>query len=112
MKKKIFNRKSIGFKIFKVIIPIIMITTILLASLTYLKSKEAILKLSKDLLSQVAKDTSQLVQKEIRGNAQLSEDMAKLITLKNITSKDEIMKLLGEEKEKSSFKTLAFADKE
>ncbi|MDY4722682.1 MAG: hypothetical protein SO297_12210, partial [Clostridium paraputrificum] len=102
MKKKIFNRKSIGFKIFKVIIPIIMITTILLASLTYLKSKEAILKLSKDLLSQVAKDTSQLVQKEIRGNAQLSEDMAKLITLKNITSKDEIMKLLGEEKEKSS----------
>lgn len=112
MEKFKINRKSIGFRLFMIIIPIVAVTSILLTSFSYIKTKQEMVQLSKDLLNQVAKDTSQIVQKDIRANAKLSEDISKLLVLRNVKTKEEIMKILNEEVKGSAFKALAFADKE
>ncbi|MGL4108445.1 methyl-accepting chemotaxis protein [Clostridium sp. LP20] len=110
--KKIMNRRSIGFKIFSLVIPVIIVMGILLTTFSYFMAKKEIIDLSENLLMQVSKDTALLVEKEIRENARFSEDVAKYIELIGSNDVNEIIELLKEKLQGTSFKTLAFADKE
>ena len=105
------RRKSIVTNIFIIIIPIIVMISILLPTISYKTAKEEIINMAESLLTQISKDTATIVQKEIRGNAQLAEDIATYLELKGVKSKDDIMKELKGKLEESQFKTLAFADK-
>lgn len=109
--KKLKKRKSIVTNIFTIVIPIILIISISITTISYEKAKEEIIHTSESLLTQISKDTGTIVQKEIRGNAQLVEDIATYLELKGISSRDDIMKELKGKFEGSEFKTFAFADK-
>lgn len=103
---------KIGSRIFFIVLSIITITSILFSQIAFIRTKKEILNLSKTFLGQISKDTSNIVQKEIKSNAQLSEDIATKISLLNLTTKEEILNFLKEEKNNYPFLTLAYVDTE
>lgn len=110
MKSVKIRRESIGFKIAAVIIPIMILTSSLLTFFSYFKTKNEIMNVSKNFLMQVAKDTAEIVQKDIKSNAKLSEDIAEYVSLKGAKSEEEIVSVLKEKLEGSGYKALAYAD--
>ena len=106
------NKNSIGFKIFAIMIPIMIVSSVILTSFSYVKTNKEMRELSENFLMQISKDTATIVQKEIRGNAQLSEEVANYISLKGLIEPNEIIEELKTKLESTSYKALGFADKD
>lgn len=102
--------RRIGAKISAVILPLMLLTVILLSVTYYAASKNEMLVLSAGMMRQITTDTATLVQKDIRANAQTSEDIATYLASEGYTSKDEILKVLREKRGDYEFKALGFAD--
>lgn len=103
--------KRIGIKISAVILPLMLLTVGLLSVTYYLAARKEMRSLSTGLLRQITMDTATLVQKEIRGSAQASEDIAKYIEAQGYTTKSEILNALRAKKEELTFKAIGFVDK-
>ncbi|MGG7162351.1 methyl-accepting chemotaxis protein [Clostridium ihumii] len=112
MKKFNIKKRSIGFKIFSIIMPIMLSMSILFTTFSYFQTKNEMIDLSENLLTQVAKDTASIVEKDIMANANLAEEIASYISLKNITEVKNIMEELKVRIKDTTYKTLAFADKQ
>lgn len=105
------DKKSIGFKVLVTIIPIMILTSFIITGYSYFSTKNEVENLAENLLMQVSKDTALIIQKEIRGNAQASEDIANYISEKGVVEKNDIVDLLKSKISNTAFKSLAFADK-
>lgn len=104
--------KRIGIKISAVILPLMLLTVALLSVTNYLAARNELRNLSTGLLRQIITDTATLVQKEIRGNAQASEDIAKYIEAQGYTSKNDILNALRQKEGELNFKAIGFVDKD
>lgn len=103
--------KRIGVKISAVILPLMLLTVVLLSVTYYIAARNELRDLSTGLLQQISTDTATLVQKEIRGNAQTSEDVATYLESQGYTEKNEILNALRTKNEELGFKAIGFADK-